>query len=41
VGESFGATRFSGQVSPTANSPLAFTSDFPKREIQLGARFTF
>jgi len=41
VGESFGATRFSGQVSSTTNSPLAFTSDFPKREIQLGARFTF
>jgi carboxypeptidase family protein/TonB-dependent receptor-like protein len=35
-----GTTLPSGQVT-SPSTPLAFTSAFPKRQIQLGARFTF
>ncbi|HXZ14324.1 MAG TPA: carboxypeptidase regulatory-like domain-containing protein [Candidatus Sulfotelmatobacter sp.] len=30
-----------GSAALSPSTPLGFTSDFPKREIQLGARFTF
>jgi hypothetical protein len=38
-----GATTFNvhGQTCQTVSQPLCFTSAFPKRQIQLGARFSF
>jgi hypothetical protein len=38
-----GATTFNvhGQVCQSVSQPLCFTSAFPKRQIQLGARFSF
>ena len=34
-------TPLAGGGFATPSTPLAFTSDFPKREIQLGLRFSF
>ncbi len=47
VGSNFGLTpgfttfRVSGTPSPLPNSPLAFTSDYNRRQFQLGGRLTF
>ncbi len=42
VGASFAPPfNVQGSASLQPNQPLAFTSDFPKREIQFGARFAF
>jgi hypothetical protein len=30
-----------GRADLSPSTPLGFTSDFPKRQIQLGARFSF
>jgi hypothetical protein len=34
-------TALEGGGVATSSTPLAFTSDLPKREFQLGARLTF
>ncbi len=34
-------TALAGGGIATSSTPLAFTSDFPKRQVQLGVRFTF
>jgi hypothetical protein len=43
-GQAFlGASNFNvhGSVQPITNAPLAFTSAFPARQLQLGLRFGF
>jgi hypothetical protein len=34
-------TALAGGGTATSSTPLAFTSDLPKRQIQLGLRFSF
>jgi hypothetical protein len=42
VGPTFAAPfNVHGSALRSPSQPLGFTSDFPKREIQLGARFNF
>jgi hypothetical protein len=42
VGPAFGPTfNVSANDALAPNQPLGYSSDFPKREIQMGARFTF